>query len=127
LRTVAVLISDPDDDDSNSTVLRVDDSFTKIVVAGEEISLRDAPFGGERHEISVDQGIDALLLVSGVEATKAQFEIGELSNIEMVLGRNSVTGSVVPISSKQWKPTVVRDKGRQGLQESGGIDGEFVA
>lgn len=52
-----------DQHDTHPVVLYRPDSLAEIPVATKKHRITDSPVLGERHEITVNQGVDALLLV----------------------------------------------------------------
>lgn len=65
---------------------------------------------GQRHQITVDEGIDAFLLVLYIESTEPEFHVRERGNPFLLQSRDSVPGSVIPVGSERRKAASLRSQ-----------------
>lgn len=77
------------------------DGGDQVLVAADEDGVADGAVAGEGFEVTADQGVDALLLVVGVEVAEADLDVGEGGDGELLGGVDAAAGAVVPVDAEQ--------------------------
>src|ERR1700722_10166677 len=89
--------------DSDSELLGLLDSDSKILIPGNENRVADRSVPSEWDHISDNQGVHPLLLADAVDEAEPDLDVLQVSEREM-LRRRARGCPVVPIHSKKWYP-----------------------
>ena len=118
---------DPDHGDPHPLVLSRAYPFAQIFVPRQKEGVGDCPLMGQRHEISVDEGIHPFLLASQIDAAQAQLHVGQCGDRLVGIGPDTVPGTVVPVGAQRPEPApLVRQLPKHRI-EAGRIQGEAQA
>jgi hypothetical protein len=92
-------------------------ALPKVLVARQQIRRGDATFARESRKVSVDQRIDALLLLAS-EPAQTQLDARQASHPELIKCGHGVPCSVVPVRPQNGQRTVGRGEGYQVLDQA---------
>lgn len=100
----------------------------QVLVATDQRGVADGAVPGERFEVGADEGVDALLLVVGVEVAEPHLDVRQFGD-GLLLGRvGAAAGAVVPVDAEQ--PAVREDRARlfdERLDQPAGVEVEGAA
>ncbi len=88
----------PEHNHADTHILRRSYALTEIFVSTEKIGSRDSSLSGQRHKVTIDKRVNALLLASA-QASQAQLHSGQAGDVQMVRRGYAIPGTVIPVRS----------------------------